>query len=123
MPQIPNLYIWLLMFYCFFHLWLNILAELLRFGDRAFYKDWWNAESLGTVSFQSYTLCMHINMHVRVRMSVSVQAFTQRRFLLADVESSRPQLGDALHLHSDAATRLAEAQRRERRVLLLGSIS
>lgn len=34
------------MFYCFFHLWLNILAELLRFGDREFYKDWWNAKTV-----------------------------------------------------------------------------
>lgn len=35
---LPNLYIWLVMFYSFFHLWLNILSELLRFGDRRFYK-------------------------------------------------------------------------------------
>ncbi|KVH93980.1 Membrane bound O-acyl transferase, MBOAT [Cynara cardunculus var. scolymus] len=25
---------------------LNILAELLRFGDREFYKDWWNAQTV-----------------------------------------------------------------------------
>ncbi|GAB2291847.1 Diacylglycerol O-acyltransferase 1 [Dionaea muscipula] len=43
--SVPNLYVWLCMFYCFFHLWLNILAELLRFGDREFYKDWWNART------------------------------------------------------------------------------
>ncbi|XVF48980.1 hypothetical protein PTKIN_Ptkin03bG0231700 [Pterospermum kingtungense] len=41
--SVPTLYVWLCMFYCFFHLWLNILAELLRFGDREFYRDWWNA--------------------------------------------------------------------------------
>ncbi len=28
------------MFYCLFHVWLNVLAELLRFGDRVFYRDW-----------------------------------------------------------------------------------
>ncbi|XP_031116374.1 diacylglycerol O-acyltransferase 1A-like [Ipomoea triloba] len=44
--SVPNLYVWLCMFYCFFHLWLNILAELLRFGDREFYKDWWNAKTI-----------------------------------------------------------------------------
>lgn len=37
----------LLFFYSFFHLALNILAELLRFADRDFYKDWWNSQSLG----------------------------------------------------------------------------
>ncbi|XAR53453.1 Diacylglycerol O-acyltransferase [Bertholletia excelsa] len=44
--SVPNLYVWLCMFYCFFHLWFNILAELLRFGDREFYKDWWNAKTV-----------------------------------------------------------------------------
>lgn len=28
---------------------LNILAELLRFGDREFYKDWWNAKTVEEV--------------------------------------------------------------------------
>lgn len=31
------------MFYGFFHLWLNLIAELTQFADRTFYKDWWNA--------------------------------------------------------------------------------
>eukprot|EP00941_MAST-03F_sp_MAST-3F-sp1_P001011 g1011.t1 len=44
--SVPNLYIWLLGFYCIFHLYLNILAEITRFGDRHFYRDWWNARNL-----------------------------------------------------------------------------
>jgi len=28
---------------------LNILAELLCFGDREFYKDWWNAKTVEEV--------------------------------------------------------------------------
>lgn len=44
--SLPVLYTWLIMFYLFFHLWLNILAEVLRFGDREFYSDWWNAVNL-----------------------------------------------------------------------------
>eukprot|EP00958_Prasinococcus_capsulatus_P020815 scaffold2754_cov388-Prasinococcus_capsulatus_cf.AAC.3 len=44
--SIPTLYCWLVLFYGFFHAWLNILAELLQFGDREFYKDWWNAPSI-----------------------------------------------------------------------------
>ncbi|KAH0970737.1 hypothetical protein GBA52_022893 [Prunus armeniaca] len=52
--SVPNLYVWLCMFYCFFHLWLNILAELLCFGDREFYKDWWNAKTVEEVRFMFY---------------------------------------------------------------------
>ena len=45
---IANTYIWLLVFYTFFHLFLNLLAEILRFGDRVFYKDWWNASEVAS---------------------------------------------------------------------------
>eukprot|EP00934_Nitzschia_sp_Nitz4_P005227 Nitzschia sp. Nitz4//scaffold3_size479765//359709//362095//NITZ4_000149-RA/size479765-augustus-gene-1.619-mRNA-1//-1//CDS//3329550905//5217//frame0 len=41
--SIPNTYIWLMMFYLYFHLYLNLFAELTRFGDRVFYRDWWNS--------------------------------------------------------------------------------
>lgn len=44
--SVPSLAIWLSIFYAFFHLWLNILAEILRFGDREFYRDWWNATTM-----------------------------------------------------------------------------
>lgn len=37
---VPNLAIWILLFFAFFHSFLNITAELCRFGDRQFYKDW-----------------------------------------------------------------------------------
>jgi diacylglycerol O-acyltransferase-1 len=44
--SIPTLYVWLCIFYCFFHCWLNALGELLRFGDRGFYREWWNATTI-----------------------------------------------------------------------------
>ncbi|CEP00341.1 diacylglycerol O-acyltransferase [Plasmodiophora brassicae] len=44
---IPSTMLWLLGFYLFFHSTLNLTAELLRFGDRLFYMDWWNAPTLG----------------------------------------------------------------------------
>jgi len=40
---IPNVFCWILMFYAMFHCWLNCLAEVTRFGDRVFYKEWWNS--------------------------------------------------------------------------------
>mmetsp|Transcript_5151 Transcript_5151/g.17980 ORF Transcript_5151/g.17980 Transcript_5151/m.17980 type:complete len:200 (+) Transcript_5151:2-601(+) len=44
--SIPTLYVWLCIFYSFFHCWLNIVAEVTRFGDRQFYRDWWNATTI-----------------------------------------------------------------------------
>lgn len=41
-----------LQFWTYIHLYrLNILAEILRFGDREFYKDWWNAKTIDEVKY------------------------------------------------------------------------
>ncbi|CAB3397671.1 unnamed protein product [Caenorhabditis bovis] len=42
---VPNHVIWLIFFYTFFHSFLNLVAELLRFADREFYRDFWNSET------------------------------------------------------------------------------
>ncbi|KAL7402446.1 hypothetical protein ABVT39_015065 [Epinephelus coioides] len=41
----PTHFLWLLFFFLC-HSYLNFLAELMRFGDRHFYGDWWNATTL-----------------------------------------------------------------------------
>ncbi|TGZ67998.1 hypothetical protein CRM22_004487 [Opisthorchis felineus] len=43
---IPNHLIWLVFFYASFHSLFNAVGELMRFGDRFFYSDWWNAETV-----------------------------------------------------------------------------
>ncbi|KAI6653713.1 Diacylglycerol O-acyltransferase 1 isoform X1 [Oopsacas minuta] len=43
---IPNHFIWLIMFYGYFHCFFNFLGEATRFGDRRFYRDWWNAQTI-----------------------------------------------------------------------------
>ncbi|CAG7824121.1 unnamed protein product [Allacma fusca] len=45
---IPNHLIWLIWFYLFFHSFMNILGEVLRFADREFYLDWWNSPDIDT---------------------------------------------------------------------------
>ena len=44
--SVPCLCVWLLGFYAVFHALFNLTAELLYFGDRTFYLDWWNARDL-----------------------------------------------------------------------------
>ncbi|KAL8826807.1 MAG: hypothetical protein Q9170_007264 [Blastenia crenularia] len=39
--------IWLAGFFAIFQSALNALAEIMRFGDREFYTDWWNSPSVG----------------------------------------------------------------------------
>ncbi|KAG8531465.1 uncharacterized protein KY384_003094 [Bacidia gigantensis] len=42
-----SLIVWLAGFFAVFHSALNALAEIMRFGDRQFYADWWNSPSVG----------------------------------------------------------------------------
>ncbi|KAI9885519.1 MAG: hypothetical protein M1823_002701 [Watsoniomyces obsoletus] len=43
-----SLVVWLAGFFALFHSYLNALAEIMRFGDREFYTEWWNSPSVGT---------------------------------------------------------------------------
>ena len=43
-----SLFCWLCGFFALFQSYLNLVAEILRFGDRAFYHDWWNSASVRT---------------------------------------------------------------------------
>uniref|UniRef100_A0A7N9AKK3 O-acyltransferase n=1 Tax=Mastacembelus armatus TaxID=205130 RepID=A0A7N9AKK3_9TELE len=56
--QVPNHLIWLIFFYWFFHSTMNFVAELLQFGDREFYKDWWNSESV-TYFWANWNIPVH----------------------------------------------------------------
>uniref|UniRef100_A0A672KB47 O-acyltransferase n=1 Tax=Sinocyclocheilus grahami TaxID=75366 RepID=A0A672KB47_SINGR len=55
---VPNHLIWLIFFYWFFHSSMNFVAELLRFGDREFYRDWWNSETI-TYFWQNWNIPVH----------------------------------------------------------------
>nr|XP_046171505.1 diacylglycerol O-acyltransferase 1-like [Oncorhynchus gorbuscha] len=55
---VPNHLLWLIFFYWFFHSSLNFIAELLKFGDREFYRDWWNSETI-TYFWQNWNIPVH----------------------------------------------------------------
>ncbi|KAF2002406.1 hypothetical protein P154DRAFT_520899 [Amniculicola lignicola CBS 123094] len=41
-----SLFCWLCGFFALFQSFLNALAEVMKFGDREFYGDWWNVSSI-----------------------------------------------------------------------------
>lgn len=45
-------------FYCLLHAWMNASAEMLRFADRLFYRDWWNASSF-EVFYRTWNVIVH----------------------------------------------------------------
>ena len=56
--SVPNHLIWLIFFYGFFHSFLNVVGELMRFSDREFYRDWWNCESVNAF-WQNWNIPVH----------------------------------------------------------------
>ncbi|XP_069826291.1 sterol O-acyltransferase 2 isoform X2 [Dendropsophus ebraccatus] len=55
---LPGTFMLLLCFFAYLHCWLNAFAEMLRFGDRMFYKDWWNS-----TSFSNYYRTWNVVVH------------------------------------------------------------
>uniref|UniRef100_A0A452RXI1 O-acyltransferase n=1 Tax=Ursus americanus TaxID=9643 RepID=A0A452RXI1_URSAM len=55
---LPGVLMLLLIFFAFLHCWLNAFAEMLRFGDRMFYKDWWNSTSYSNY-YRTWNVVVH----------------------------------------------------------------
>ncbi|XP_053723891.1 sterol O-acyltransferase 2 [Synchiropus splendidus] len=55
---LPGIMLLLLCFFAFLHCWLNLFAELLRFADRMFYKDWWNSTSFANY-YRTWNVVVH----------------------------------------------------------------
>uniref|UniRef100_A0A6J0TGT9 O-acyltransferase n=1 Tax=Pogona vitticeps TaxID=103695 RepID=A0A6J0TGT9_9SAUR len=55
---LPGVLILLLVFFSFLHCWLNAFAEMLCFGDRMFYKDWWNSTSFANF-YRTWNVVVH----------------------------------------------------------------
>ncbi|XP_053966717.1 sterol O-acyltransferase 1 [Anastrepha ludens] len=53
-----NNIIFLCGFYLILHSWLNFTSELLRFGDRMFYKDWWTSPNYDAF-FRNWNVVVH----------------------------------------------------------------
>jgi len=56
--MMPSVMVFLFAFFGVLHSWFNGWAELLRFGDRQFYQDWWNARSFGTY-YRKWNIVVH----------------------------------------------------------------
>ncbi|XP_036772686.1 sterol O-acyltransferase 1 isoform X2 [Manis pentadactyla] len=55
---LPGVLILFLIFFAVLHCWLNAFAEMLRFGDRMFYKDWWNSTSYSNY-YRTWNVVVH----------------------------------------------------------------
>ncbi|KAM7002553.1 diacylglycerol O-acyltransferase 1-like [Tautogolabrus adspersus] len=96
----PTHFLWLLFFFLS-HSYLNFCAELLRFGDRHFYGDWWNATTLTSfwdnwnIPFQKWC-----HRHVYTRLVENNASPSQAKLLVFTMSAALFECMIALPLHS-----------------------
>ena len=56
--QLPGTLLLVIIFYGLLHCWLNAFAEILRFADRMFYKDWWNSTNYSNY-YRTWNVVVH----------------------------------------------------------------
>lgn len=87
--MLPGTMVLVLAFFAILHSWLNAFAEMTRFADRMFYKDWWNSSSYADY-YRSWNIVVHDWLHAYIyqdfyRVFNSRQAATSAVFLLSAV--------------------------------------
>lgn len=55
---LPGVLMLFLGFFAVLHCWMNAFAEMLRFADRIFYKDWWNSTSFANY-YRTWNVVVH----------------------------------------------------------------
>ncbi|XP_049951169.1 sterol O-acyltransferase 2-like [Schistocerca serialis cubense] len=78
--MVPSLTVMLSVFYCILHAWMNAFAEITRFADRMFYKDWWNVNSYGAY-YRKWNVVVHDWLYTYVYKDLSELLGGKRRTL------------------------------------------
>jgi len=63
--MLPSLLCLVCGFYCILHSWMNAFAEMLKFSDRQFYRDWWNASNFSAY-YRTWNGIVHDWLYVYV---------------------------------------------------------
>ncbi|KAG5671370.1 hypothetical protein PVAND_001571 [Polypedilum vanderplanki] len=76
--MLPGLLCFLCGFYGLLHAWQNAFAELLRFADRMFYLDWWNATNF-SVYYRTWNSIVHDWLYLYVYKDLYEHIFKRNR--------------------------------------------
>lgn len=78
--MLPGLLCFLCGFYCVLHSWMNAFAEVLRFADRMFYRDWWNSTNF-SVYYRTWNVIVHDWLYLYVYKDLYEYVFKKNRFI------------------------------------------
>ncbi|XP_077869926.1 sterol O-acyltransferase 2-like [Saccoglossus kowalevskii] len=76
--MLPSTLVLILGFFAILHSWLNAFAEMMRFADRMFYKDWWNSTSFSNY-YRTWNVVVHDWLYTYIyKDSINVLGFKKR---------------------------------------------
>ncbi|XP_043268457.1 sterol O-acyltransferase 1 [Venturia canescens] len=78
----PSILVFVSGFYCLLHAWMNAAAEVTRFGDRLFYKDWWNSTTYGTF-YKRWNVVVHDWLYTYIYKDIYEIVMPGNRFIPA----------------------------------------
>jgi sterol O-acyltransferase len=78
--MMPGLLVFLCGFYGVLHSWMNAIAEILKFGDRMFYKDWWNSTSFA-IYYRTWNVVVHDWLYTYIYKDCYEVVFRGNKFL------------------------------------------
>ncbi|PAV59723.1 hypothetical protein WR25_23705 [Diploscapter pachys] len=67
---LPGIICLLCLFYGLLHCWLNIFSELMYFGDRRFYANWWESENMAEY-YRNWNLVVHDWLYAYIFRDIS----------------------------------------------------
>ncbi|KAK6725654.1 hypothetical protein RB195_004148 [Necator americanus] len=67
---VPGMLCLISLFYGLLHSWLNGFAEMMRFADRQFYLNWWNADNMAEY-YRNWNLVVHDWLYAYVYRDLS----------------------------------------------------
>eukprot|EP00128_Syssomonas_multiformis_P004843 Colp12_sorted_trinity150504_noHs@22871 len=74
--MLPGTLVMMLGFFCVLHSFQNLFAELLRFADRQFYREWWNSTSF-VAYYRQWNGIVHDWLHAYVYQEVLLAGWSR----------------------------------------------
>ncbi|XP_033120202.1 sterol O-acyltransferase 1-like isoform X2 [Anneissia japonica] len=80
--MLPATLVLVLGFFAILHSWLNAFAEMMRFADRQFYKDWWNVKTYSNY-YRTWNIVVHDWLFTYIYRDLQILGFSKFASMMA----------------------------------------
>ncbi|VDN53047.1 unnamed protein product [Dracunculus medinensis] len=81
---LPGFFCLLSLFYGLLHCWLNMFAEILYFGDRQFYSNWWFSKNMAEY-YRNWNLVVHDWLYTYIYKDIAIVVGGKTGLIIAQI--------------------------------------